>query len=114
MKANNKPGKESDWDNKLGSRGELSGEKGCGEYRFIPIKNILEFILTTNCEVKVGPKDSIASSVRLAWTLNEFYADGGVVSFADRVASALGVPAYSIKVVAVYQGSVIVDYEILP
>ena len=43
----------------------------------------------------------------------EFYGtSGGVVSFADRVAFALGIQASQIKVVSVYQGSVVLDYYI--
>lgn len=35
-----------------------------------------------------------------------------MVSFTDRVAAALGIQAYQIKTVAVYKGSVIINYEI--
>lgn len=52
------------------------------------------------------------TSVRLEWTLSEFYADGGVVSFTDRVAAALGIHASTIKTVAVFEGSVVVDFFI--
>jgi hypothetical protein len=51
-------------------------------------------------------------NVRLEWTLAEFYSTGGVTSFTDRVAGALGIHASTIKTVAVYQGSVVVDYFI--
>ena len=41
----------------------------------------------------------------------EFYSKaGGVVSFADRVAFALGIHASQIKIVSVYTGSVVIDY----
>lgn len=50
--------------------------------------------------------------VRMQWDLKSFFADGGTTSFADRMAGALGIHASSIKVVGVYQGSVILDYEI--
>jgi len=63
-----------------------------------------------DCEVKIVPKDSIMVSVRLDWTLEEFYAANGVDNFTDRMAAVLGVHASQIKVVAVYQGSVIVEY----
>jgi len=55
-------------------------------------------------------------SVRLDWTLEEFYAADGVDNFVDRMAAVLGVHGSQIKVVAVYQGSVIVEYfvETLP
>lgn len=47
------------------------------------------------------------------WTLDEFYADGGTTTFTDRVAASLGIPAWRIKTVAVYEGSVVVDFFIL-
>ena len=52
--------------------------------------------------------------MRLSWTLEEFYADGGTTTFTDRVAATLGVPAWRIKTVAVYEGSVIIDFFLLP
>lgn len=48
----------------------------------------------------------------MEWTLDEFYADGGTSSFADRVSAALGVHRSQVKVVAVYYGSVNVQYVI--
>lgn len=48
----------------------------------------------------------------MQWTLDEFYADGGTTAFVDRLAGALGIHASNIKIVSVYQGSVIVDYQI--
>ena len=100
------------WDESIGAQKRLSKTRGCGENRYVAVKNILEFFLTPGCEVTVVPRDAIMSSVRLAWTLDEFYADGGVVSFTDRVAAVLGIHASQIKVVAVYEGSVIIDYEV--
>jgi len=52
------------------------------------------------------------TSVRLNWTLEEFYADGGVTTFTDRVAAALGIHASLIKTVAIYEGSVIAVFQI--
>ena len=52
-------------------------------------------------------------AVRLEWTMEEFYATGGVVSFTDRVAFALGIHASEIKIVAVYEGSVVIEYLIM-
>ena len=49
----------------------------------------------------------------MSWTLDEFYADGGTTTFTDRVAASLGIPAWRIKTVAVYEGSVIVEFFIL-
>lgn len=52
--------------------------------------------------------------MRLDWTFEEFYASGGTTTFADRVGATLGIPAWRIKTVAVYEGSVIVEFVILP
>lgn len=52
------------------------------------------------------------TSVRMEWTLAEFYDSGGVTTFTDRVAAALGVHASTIKAVAVYEGSVVVEFFI--
>jgi len=104
------------WDKALGRHGELTKAKGCGENRYVGVENFLEFYITTNCEIKVVPRDSIMVSVRLDWTLEEFYAANGVDSFTDRMAAVLGVHASQIKTVAVYKGSVIVEFfvETLP
>jgi len=48
----------------------------------------------------------------MEWTMEGFFASGGTTSFADRLAGALGIHASSIKVVSVYQGSLVVNYEI--
>jgi len=41
-----------------------------------------------------------------------FFASGGTTSFMDRVAGALGIHASTIKIVSVYEGSLVVNYEI--
>lgn len=48
----------------------------------------------------------------MEWTLEAFFADGGTTKFVDRVAGALGIHASTIKVVSVYEGSVIINYAI--
>ena len=50
--------------------------------------------------------------MRLSWTLNEFFAAGGTTSFADRLAASLGIHASTIKIVSVYEGSVVIEYAI--
>jgi hypothetical protein len=49
----------------------------------------------------------------MEWTVAEFYADGGTSKFADRVSAALGIHKSRVKVVAVYEGSVKVQYHVL-
>ena len=45
--------------------------------------------------------------------MDEFFADGGTTTFADRLAASLGIHASQIKVVSVYEGSVVVEYEFI-
>ena len=98
------------WDKDLGRHGELTKNKGCGENRYVGVENFLEFYLTTGCEIDIVPRDSIMVSVRLDWTLEEFYEEGGVMTFTDKMAAVLGVHASQIKTVAVYEGSVILEF----
>jgi len=103
---------ETPWDKEAGRNSELTGLRGCGENRFVGVQNFLEFWITEGCIVTIKPVDAIKCNVRMQWTLAEFYAEGGVTSFTDRVAGALGIHASQIKIVAVYKGSVVVDYFI--
>jgi hypothetical protein len=50
--------------------------------------------------------------VRLELTMDEFFADGGTTKFVDRLTSALGIHASQVKIVSVYEGSLVVNYEI--
>lgn len=101
------------WDKDLGTHAELTGELGCGENRYVGgADNFLEFILTPQCTVTVSPVNSFSSNVRMAWTLDEFYSTGGPTTFSDNVAGVLGIHSSQIKVVAVYEGSVVVDFTV--
>lgn len=51
--------------------------------------------------------------VRLEWTLEEFKGNGGTTAFIDRVAGSLGIHASTIKIVSVYEGSLVVNYNIV-
>lgn len=68
--------------------------------------------MTPYCLIEIKPVDAILSNVRMSWTMDEFYAQGGPTSFIDRVSAALGIHASQMKVVAVYTGSVVVEYEL--
>ena len=84
----------------------------CGENRFIGVQNILEFYITAGCNVVVKPRNAIQTLVRMEWTMEEFFADGGTTSFVDRLTGSLGIHASSVKIVSVYEGSLIDNYEI--
>ena len=51
--------------------------------------------------------------VRMEWTMDEFFSNGGTTKFIDRVAGSLGIHASTIKVVSVYEGSVVLNYDIV-
>jgi hypothetical protein len=99
------------WDDKIKNYGPIKQET-CGENRYIGVRNILEFYITGGCVLKIIPRDAIQTLVRMEWTLDDFYAKGGTTSFVDRVAGSLGIHASTIKVVSVYQGSLVLNYEI--
>lgn len=100
------------WDPNLGSPSAITKTNGCGENRFVSIMNYLEFFITAGCTIEIGPKDAIQGMVRLEWSLSEFYAKGGVTRFVDRLAGSVGIHRSRIKVVHVYEGSVILDFFI--
>eukprot|EP00117_Sycon_ciliatum_P004440 scpid3684/ scgid8813/ len=89
-------------------------EAFCGENRYLPLENTLQFYITLedDCLLDVMPLDVVRASIRMQWTLDEFYAEGGTTNFVDRLAGSLGIHASNIKVVTVYEGSVVVEFEI--
>lgn len=44
--------------------------------------------------------------------MEEFFEDGGTTTFIDRLTGSLGIHASTVKIVSVYEGSLIVNYEI--
>ena len=50
--------------------------------------------------------------VRMEWTMDAFFKKGGTTAFVDRLAGSLGIHASNIKMVSVYQGSLVVNYAI--
>lgn len=68
--------------------------------------------MTTGCTIQIIPRDAIQSLVRMEWTMDAFFSNGGTTSFMDRVAGSLGIHASTIKIVSVYEGSLVVNYEI--
>lgn len=84
----------------------------CGQFRYEGGLNRLQFYLdnTDDCVVYVKPRDAIMLKIRLEFTLEEFFADGGVVSFTDRMAGVLGIHASDMLIVSVYEGSTIVEW----
>jgi len=76
------------------------------------VKNILEFYIETGCDLQIKPRNAIQTLVRMEWTMEEFFADGGTTAFIDRLTGSLGIHASTVKIVSVYEGSLIINYEI--
>jgi hypothetical protein len=99
------------WDEALHMYGPIT-QSFCGENRYVGVKNILEFYLTSNCILHIIPRDAIQSLVRMEWTLDNFFKNGGTTSFLSRISASLGIHASTVKIVSVYEGSLVVNYEI--
>lgn len=50
--------------------------------------------------------------VRMEFTMENFFKNGGTTTFMDRIAGSLGIHASTIKIVSVYEGSLVVNYAI--
>lgn len=48
----------------------------------------------------------------MEWTFKQFFKAGGTTKFIDRIAGSLGIHASTIKIVSVYEGSLVVNYDI--
>ena len=48
----------------------------------------------------------------MEWTLDDFFSSGGTTNFMDRISASLGIQASTVKIVSVYEGSLVVNYEI--
>lgn len=53
--------------------------------------------------------------VRMEWTVEEFFntEGGGTTKFIDRLASSINVPASDVTVTSVYEGSLVINYDII-
>lgn len=109
---NGKEIKANAWDASISAPGMVKGAF-CGENRYVGVINTLDFYLGPNCNISINPIDSVQASVRLNWTVSEFYKAGGTTQFQDRIAASLGIKPANIKIVSVYQGSVFVDFAVV-
>jgi len=101
----------NDWDNTIAGYKPVT-QTHCGENRYIGVSNILEFYITSGCPLWIKPRDVIQTTVRMDFTLEAFFAGGGTTNFIDRLTSSLGIHASDVKIVSVYEGSLVVNYEI--
>jgi len=100
------------WSNVLKNYEPISKFR-CGENRYQGVVNILEFYITPDCPLFIKPRNTIMLGVRLEFEINEFFESGGVTTFIDNMAASLGIHRADLRVVAVYKGSTIIDFEII-
>jgi hypothetical protein len=113
VKANGTVQEETEWNDDLKQPEPLS-KKTCGENRFVSgSANFLEFYITPDCTITIAPRDAIRGLVRMEWTMDEFWAEGGTSKFIDKVSTALGIDAHRIYTIQVYEGSVVVEFRVL-
>lgn len=89
----------------------------CGENRWDPVNAILEFTIQGGdgeCHLELKTQDSIQLGLRMDMNINEFYSTNGQVSFIDKIAMQLGIERDRIKIVAIREGSVVINFEIEP
>ena len=87
----------------------------CGENNYEGgAVNRLSFFMTAgaNCDITIGVRNVIQLGIRLEFTVEEFFATGGPTLFVDRMAAVLGVHFADIRVVRVYTGSTVVEFEV--
>ena len=77
------------------------------------MENRLEFFIDPGCELTIYPRDAIMLGIRMEFTLAEFWEEGGVVTFVDRMAGVLGIHRADIKIVQVYEGSTVIEFMIV-
>ena len=102
----------TDWDPRTETYSVPAG-RYCGEHRYVGVENFLEFWIEPGCTLFVYPRDAIMLAVRLEWTLAEFYESDGIGKFTDRMAAALGIHRADLKVVQVFEGSVIIEFMVM-
>mmetsp|Transcript_8382 Transcript_8382/g.16636 ORF Transcript_8382/g.16636 Transcript_8382/m.16636 type:complete len:1637 (+) Transcript_8382:5150-10060(+) len=91
----------------------VSLNSASGSHKWFPESRLLQFNARAGDIYELRTVQSIQLTVRMDMTPAQFFADDGVTNFIDRLAAALGIPVYRIRVAQVKEGSTIVYAEIL-
>lgn len=85
----------------------------CGSYKYVYSKKYLEFILTTDCKIRMSFVNSVKASVRLDQAVGDFFTTNGTGKFIDKMCLILGITDTSrLKIVGVYKGSTVIDFYV--
>lgn len=87
----------------------------CGANRYYYTNGTIGFVLNgkTGCQVKLSVTNNVQISAKLQTTVSEFYANGGVTKFVDRMCAYLNITTDRLKVVGVFAGSVVIDSYVI-
>jgi len=96
-----------------GDAGQVQLNSASGAYKWFYDVRKLQFNIQPGDILTLKTTDSIQLSVRMDMTPEQFFADNGVTNFIDRLAAALNIPSYRIRVASVRRGSTIVDAHII-
>jgi len=96
-----------------GDAGQVHLNSTSGTYKWFYDVRKLQFNIQPGDILTLKTTDSIQLSVRMDMTPEQFFADNGVTNFIDRLAAALNIPSYRIRVASVRRGSTIVDVNIV-
>lgn len=67
----------------------------------------------SDCQVRLSVTNNIQVTARIQTTVQEFFNNGGVTKFVDRMCAFLNITTDRLKVVGVFSGSAVVDYYIV-
>ena len=86
----------------------------CGEnnYEGGAVNRLTFYITPGNCDLTIGTRNVIQLGIRLEFTVQEFFDTGGPTLFVARMAAVLGIHFADLRVVRVYQGSTVVEFEV--
>jgi hypothetical protein len=87
----------------------------CGDSKWTPVENILEFVVTNekDCDLLLKQVNSLQMSIRLDITVEDFYSKGTGNQLIYNIAAILGIPIEQIRITGVGRGSSIAYTTIL-
>jgi len=79
----------------------------CGAYLFNRDQSFIQFKVTgeSNCKLMVQQTNSLVANIRYDIGVDDFFSQGGIAPFIDKLAAVLNIPSIRIRVVQIYKGS---------
>ena len=80
-----------------------------GTNRWFHEDKMLQFVVSGGKQLTIEQVESLKLTLEIDTTIQEFFAEDGDTLFVDRLAAALGIPVYRIRIASVRKGSVVVN-----